>query len=81
MVKYFQPVTLTFVVALRSDGINNDHINSTIPVAKNDSDREFEAKKLENSSQIYTIKLDRSRLNTTGKYTISTYVVMFVGFY
>ena len=75
MIKYLQPVNLTFMIALRSNGAFNT-IN-TVEVFQYDASdnlvREHTARNLNTSSQTYNLNLGQAEVKTAGNYTISMY--------
>ena len=76
VIRYFQPINLTFLVAASSDGISND-VNPDAVFQYNPPGTPVGPPHLlrtsEDSSQIFILDLDRAGLNTTGHYLISMY--------
>ena len=76
VVGYFQPVNLTFLLAIRSDGISNRL--SKVPVFQYDASGNpvmqlHEAVALESSSQLFTLELGYAGQHTPENYTICMY--------
>lgn len=75
IVTYSQPVNLTFLVAITSDGINND-VESLLTAFHYDvPGGQFIARRL--SSQLFTLELGRAGQITAGNYTIGSYACTF----
>ena len=77
--RYFQPVNLTFLLAIRSDGIRNgfDTFESLPAVSQYDVDGNrlgvHEVTVHETSSQVFILDLVYAGLHTSGNYTICMY--------
>ena len=71
VVRYLQPLSLTLLVALNSDGISNRiEFLSVFQVDVNGRFSAHEAEGLETSSQIFTVDLGNATKEVTGNYTI-----------
>ena len=71
MVRYLQPISLAFLVALNSDGISNTiEFLTVVQVDINGRGSIHEANELETSSQIFTIDLGNATEMIAGNYTI-----------
>ena len=76
MTRYFQPVNLTFLLAIRSDGIVND-FESVSAVFQYDTDGNplglHKVTAHGTSSQVFMLDLGYAGLHTSGSYQISMY--------
>ena len=75
-VKYLQPVTLSFQVAVLSDGINNIVRDLEIPLEKPGSNESLVISSTTNNSQVFTKELGPAVNQTSGNYTACEHMLL-----